>query len=145
ADKKSKEGVEHRQRTERAPSPASAGKLSPAGVRIVSAFEEAISAMRSGEPLERKFTVRTYRVEFRPRVYEPDDVRRVRGLLGMSQVLFARFLGVDANTVRSWEQGTRPPSPIARRFMDEIENDPEHWRARIVQEAVEVETERAKP
>ena len=34
---------------------------------------------------------------------------RVRDLLGMSQVLFARFLGVDANTVRSWEQGTRPP------------------------------------
>ena len=30
--------------------------------------------------------------------------------------VFARFLGVDANTVRSWEQGTRPPSAIARPF-----------------------------
>ena len=101
--------------------------------------------MQTGEPLERHFTVRTYKVEFTPREYGPDDVRRVRGLLGMSQVLFARFLGVDANTVRSWEQGTRPPSPIARRFMDEIEGDPEHWQQRIVQEAVEVEGKSANP
>jgi DNA-binding transcriptional regulator YiaG len=117
--------------------------LSPAGAKIVGAFEEAIALMRSGEPLERHFTVRTYKADFTPRAYEPDDVRRVRGLLGMSQVLFARFLGVDANTVRSWEQGTRPPSPIARRFMDEVENDPEHWRERMAQEAVEIETDRA--
>lgn len=143
ADKKSKQPVAHRQRTKRAPSPVSTGKLSPAGAKIVSAFEEAIALMRSGEPLERHFTVRTYKANFTPRDYEPDDVRRVRGLLGMSQVLFARFLGVDANTVRAWEQGTRPPSPIARRFMDEIENDPEHWRERMVQEAVGVETDQA--
>ncbi len=117
--------------------------MSPAGAKIVGAFEEAIALMRTGEPLERHFTVRTYKAEFTPREYGPDDVRRVRGLLGMSQVLFARFLGVDANTVRSWEQGTRPPSPIARRFMDEIEGDPEHWRQRIVQDAIGVETKPA--
>jgi hypothetical protein len=46
-------------------------------------------------------------------------------LLRMSQVFFARFLGVDPNTVRSWEQGTRPPSLIARRFMGAIEDDPD--------------------
>jgi DNA-binding transcriptional regulator YiaG len=63
----------------------------------------------------------------------------------MSQVMFARFLGVDANTVRSWEQGTRPPSPIARRFMDEIEGDPEHWRQRIIRDAIGVESKPANP
>ena len=63
----------------------------------------------------------------------PNDVRRVRGLLGMSQAVFARFLGVDANTVRSWEQGVRPPNPSARRFMGEVEADPGHWRRRIKQ------------
>jgi putative transcriptional regulator len=118
----------------------SSGPLSPAGAKIVAAFEEAVAAMRSEEPLEKCFTVRTYQVDFRPRPYGPDDVRRVRGLLGMSQALFARFLGVDANTVRSWEQGNRPPSPIARRFMDEIEADPEHWRRRNVERAARVET-----
>jgi DNA-binding transcriptional regulator YiaG len=109
----------------------------------VGAFQEAIALMRTGAPLERHFTVRTYKADFTPRDYGPDDVRRVRGLLGMSQVLFAGFLGVDANTVRSWEQGTRPPSSIARRFMDEIEGDPEHWRQRIVQNALGVASQPA--
>jgi DNA-binding transcriptional regulator YiaG len=129
----------------REPSSAAPAKLSPAGAKIVGAFEEASALMRTGDPLERHFTVRTYKVEFTPRDYGPDDVRRVRGLLGMSQVLFARFLGVDANTVRSWEQGTRPPSPIARRFMDEIEGDPEHWRQRIIRDAIGVESKPANP
>lgn len=136
ADKRTKGAVGRRERPgDRVPSPADSS-LSPAGAKIAAAFEEAIGLMRAGESPERHFTVRSYRADFSPREYGPDDVRRVRGLLGMSQVLFARFLGVDANTVRSWEQGTRPPSPIARRFMDEIEGDPEHWRRRIVENAV---------
>jgi DNA-binding transcriptional regulator YiaG len=145
-DKGSKEVVDRRPRTSRrGASPPTPGNLSPAGAKLVAAFEEAIAAMQSGEPLERHFTVRTYKVDFQPRDYGPDDVRRVRGLLGMSQVLFAGFLGVDANTVRSWEQGTRPPSPIARRFMDEIEGDPTYWQRRIVQKALAHETGRADP
>ena len=137
ADRRAKGAKSPRKRSaKRASSPAAAAKLSSAGTKIVGAFEEAIALMQTGEPSERHFTVRTYKVEFTPRDYGPDDVRRIRALLGMSQVLFARFLGVDANTVRSWEQGTRPPSPIARRFMDEIEGDPEHWRQRIVRHAI---------
>jgi DNA-binding transcriptional regulator YiaG len=114
-----------------------AEKLSPAGSKIVSAFHEAIEAMRSGGPVEKQISVRTYRAEFTCRNYGPEDVHRVRRLLGMSQVLFARFLGVDPNTVRSWEQGARPPSAIARRFMGEIEEDPEYWRRRIARSLVE--------
>jgi len=34
-----------------------AGKLSPAGAKIVAAFEQAIEALRSGEPVEWHFTV----------------------------------------------------------------------------------------
>ena len=112
-------------------------KLSPAGERIVSAFEEAIDAMRGGEPWERRLTVRTYHAEFVRPTYGPDDVRRVHGLLQMSQVVFARFLGVEPNTVRSWEQGSRPPSAIARRFMGEIEADPVYWRKRVTRSLVE--------
>jgi len=87
--------------------------------------------MQSGDPLEKRFSVRNYKADFGCRDYGPGDVRRVRGLLGMSQVFFARFLGVDPNTVRSWEQGTRPPSLIARHFMGAIEDDPEYWRRRV--------------
>ncbi len=113
--------------TDRAP------KLSPAGARVVAAFEEAIEAMRAGRPLEETFTVRSHPAAFAPRPYGPGDVRRVRDLMGMSQAVFARFLGVNANTVRSWEQGTRPPQPIARRFLGEIEADPGYWRRRVAQ------------
>ncbi len=87
--------------------------------------------MRSGEPLPGRLTVRTCPAEFVHPVYGPEDVRRVRDLLGMSQVVFARFLGVNPNTIRSWEQGTRPASSIARRFMGEIEADPDYGRHRV--------------
>ena len=109
--------------------------LSSAGAKIVSAFQEAIDVMRSGGSLPRRLTARGCDAEFVRPVYGPEDVRRVRDLLGMSQVVFARFLGVDPNTVRSWEQGTRPPSSIARRFMGEIEEDPAYWRRRVAHQA----------
>ena len=110
--------------------------LSPAGSRIVSAFQEAIDVMRSGESLPERLTVRSCQTVFVSPSYGPEDVRRVRDLLGMSRVVFARFLGVDPNTVRSWEQGTRPPSSIARRFMGEIEVNPAYWLERVAVKSV---------
>ena len=112
-------------------------KMSPAGAKVVAAFQEDINVMRSGESLPGRLTVRSFHAEFVRPSYVPEDVRRVRDLLGMSQVVFARFLGVDPNTFRSWEQGTRPPSSIARRFMGEIEENPTYWRQRISPNAVD--------
>ena len=119
------------------PSPFHSKELSPAGAKIVSAFQEAVDVMRSGEPLPGRLTVHSYPAEFARPAYGPEDVRRVRDLLSMSQVMFARFLGVDPNTVRSWEQGTRPPSSIARRFMGEIEEDPTYWRQRVARKVAD--------
>jgi len=100
-------------------------------VKIVSAFEEAIETVSSGGLADGRLTMRNYHADFARPEYGPADVRRVRDLLRMSQVVFARFLGVGPNTVRSWEQGSRPPSMIARRFMGEIEGDPAYWRNRV--------------
>jgi DNA-binding transcriptional regulator YiaG len=97
--------------------------------------------MRSAGPVAARRTARTYRDDFTAREFGPDDVRRVRGLPGMSQAVFARFLGVDANTVRSWEQGTRPPGAIARRFMGGIESDPGSWKRRVDERLVATSTE----
>jgi len=44
-----------------------------------------------------------------PRKLRPRDIRNIRRSLNASQVLFAAFLNVSPNTVRSWEQGTRRP------------------------------------
>jgi DNA-binding transcriptional regulator YiaG len=100
------------------------------GKEIVQGLRALADSLKSGEPLEARFTVRTYKISPPPE-YRPDDARRVRSSLGMSQAAFAAFLGVDPSTVRSWEQGLRPPSPLACRVMSEIEADPAHWRKRL--------------
>ena len=85
-----------------------------------------------GSRTEQRFTVRRYRLKVAPRTYTGNDVRRVRDALKLSQPLFARFLGASLAAVRSWEQGKRPPSPMACRFLEEIEADPIHWRKRLL-------------
>jgi putative transcriptional regulator len=102
-------------------------RMSPAATAIVKSLQQAIESLDGGPPL----TVRTYRFDFPLPEYGPDDVRRARALFGMSQTIFAQFLGVDTNTVQSWEQGARPTSNLARRFLGEIESDPEYWREKI--------------
>jgi putative transcriptional regulator len=110
---------------------------STVGAEILEALEEVRDALRSGEPLEQRFTVRTYRLEFVAREYRPDDVKAVRQLLGLSRPRFAGFLGVDVSTVRSWEEGRRSPSSIARRFMDEITANPGYWQGRLREPTLE--------
>ena len=88
---------------------------SSVGAEIIAALHEVVDALQEGEPLERRFTVRRYHLKVTPRSYRPDDVRRVRESLNLSQPLFAQFLGASLAAVRSWEQGRRPPSPIVER------------------------------
>ena len=101
------------------------------GQDIVEGLRELADALKSGEPLGLRFTVRTYKIAPPPE-YRGEGVRRVRNLLGMSQAAFAAFLGVDPSTVRSWEQELRPPSPLACRMLSEIEADLTHWRGRLM-------------
>jgi putative transcriptional regulator len=110
-----------------------------AGTKILAAIEEATEILRAEGLESKRLTIRTYKVSPSPRVCRPGDVKRVRELLGASQAVLAEFLGVNVNTVRSWEQGKRLPQPIACRFLSEIESDPIYWRQRIGQGAVEVE------
>ena len=108
------------------------------GREIVEGLRELANALSAGEPLSARFTVRTYKIAPPPE-YNGQDVRRVRDLLGMSQAAFAAYLGADASTVRSWEQGVRSPSRLACRMLSEIEADPSHWRKRLAACLVTVE------
>jgi putative transcriptional regulator len=107
-------------------------KFSPRGARIVAALTQFADDLESGVPIESKYTVRQVRVIPKPSIYSPDRVRAVRKLIGASQEVFAQLLAVSPMTVRSWEQGVRQPSPIARRFLDEIAMAPGHFRGRLV-------------
>ena len=112
-----------------------------AGSRVVAALREGIEALGAEAPGTPAVTVRTYRLGVIP----PPEVgaaeaRAARAELGLSQSVFAEFLGVSPSTVRAWEQGKRGPSPLARRFLGEIRREPEHWRR-----AVRAHLEEARP
>jgi putative transcriptional regulator len=107
-------------------------KLSPRGARIVQALHQFADDLAAGVPVETKYTVRQVRVIPEPSAFPPQKVRDVRELIGASQEVFAQLLAVSPMTIRSWEQGVRQPSPIARRFLDEIAMAPAHFRGRIL-------------
>jgi putative transcriptional regulator len=112
-------------------------KLSARGARIVAALNQFADDLETGVPIESKYTVRQVRVVPLPQLYSPAQVRVVRQLIGASQEVFAQMLAVSPVTIRSWEQGTRKPSAMARRFLDEIQMSPDHFRGRIAAAAVE--------
>lgn len=92
--------------------------------------------LEAGNPIASKYTVRNVRVIPPPSSCSPTRVRAIREQLGASQEVFAQLLAVSPMTVRSWEQGLRQPSPIARRFLDEIALAPDHFKGRLLEAVV---------
>ena len=43
-------------------------------------------------------------------LFRGKEVESVRRMLGLSQALFAQFLGVSLHAVRAWENGGKTPS-----------------------------------
>ena len=61
----------------------------------------------------------------RPRKLQPRDIRAIRRSLNASQVLFATFLNVSPNTIRSWEQGTRRPQGADLKLLSIAKKNPQ--------------------
>lgn len=53
--------------------------------------------------------------------YEASEIKQIRNSTGMSQKLFASYLGVSDKTVEAWEAGTNHPSGSASRLLNMIE------------------------
>ncbi len=99
---------------------------------IIGALTDFRDTLRARTPVERsKYTVRQVVVVLPPPQLGPEDVRKTREALGVSQPVFADFLGTSASTIRSWEQGQKVPSPMARRLLGLIASDPPYWRSRF--------------
>src|SRR5690606_29091085 len=62
---------------------------------------------------------RTHKVDVKP-----DDIRKARMRLGLSQDQFADAFGVSASTLRKWEQGQRSPTGAAKTLLKIIEREP---------------------
>ena len=93
----------------------------------IDAFLEAAEA---GGSLEGLATIRTRKLELKPREYGPKEVRAVRRRLKASQALLAQFMGVNTQTISSWEQGRRKVPPMARRYLDDLVDIPALWATR---------------
>lgn len=109
--------------------------------RIVEGLTAFRDALRDGCSLEEKFTVRTVELDLDPQKYDAESVKSTRGLLNVSQSVFAQLLGTSVKTVQSWEQGKNSPSNMAARFLDEIRKNPEHWLKRLREASIERDAE----
>jgi DNA-binding transcriptional regulator YiaG len=85
----------------------------------VNIFDDMREALRDVAAYERGEAVnlRVTRIPSRPKEISPREIRRIREALQASQPLFAAYLNVSTNAVRSWEQGTRRPRQAALKLL----------------------------
>ena len=57
--------------------------------------------------------------------YDAKSVIAIRNSLNLSQTVFAQALNVSPGTVRSWEQGEKPPQGPSRRLLQIAAKSPE--------------------
>jgi DNA-binding transcriptional regulator YiaG len=85
----------------------------------VNIFDDMREALRDAAAYERgePVNLRVTRIPSRPKEISPREIRRIRRALKASQSLFAAYLNVSTNAVRSWEQGTRRPRQAALKLL----------------------------
>ena len=83
-------------------------------------FDELIKSVRQAGKIRRGelSPSRTFR-------FEPEDVRRIRKDLGLSQSEFSLLIGVSTSTLQNWEQGRRQPEGPARALLRIAASNPE--------------------
>ena len=85
---------------------------------IVRGLQEAINDAAGNKKLLRR-TVTVIPVKN----YSADEVKKIRKSTGMSQRLFAEYMGVSYKTVEAWEAGTNRPSGSSSRILSMIESN----------------------
>lgn len=95
------------------------------------AFTESLES----ETGEQNFTCKKITLNLQPQPYSAERVKHARGLVKLSQALFADLVGVSVRTVQDWEQGRNTPDKSACRLMDEIIRDPAYWKNRVAESA----------
>lgn len=84
---------------------------------LMTGFNEAVEVERGN--LETRKTV----YEIQPvKKYTNTQIKHIRTSVGMTQVLFADYMGVSTKTVEAWEKGTNHPTGTACRLISLLEN-----------------------
>ncbi|MBE6547832.1 MAG: helix-turn-helix domain-containing protein [Ruminococcaceae bacterium] len=56
--------------------------------------------------------------------FSPSDIKQIRTNTGLTQVLFAKYMGVSVKTIEAWEAGRNHPEGAACRLLALTRNDP---------------------
>ncbi len=88
---------------------------------IMEGLDEALRDAQSEKPTLKRHTVTVEPVK----IFKADEVKKIRNSTGMSQKIFASYMGVSDKTVEAWEAGTNHPSGAASRLLSMIEKDRE--------------------
>ena len=91
---------------------------------IMAGLNEVLAGVKSDKPLLKRHKVTVEPVK----VFEADEIKKIRNSTGMSQKIFASYIGVSDKTVDAWEAGTNHPSGAASRLLSMIEMDKELTR-----------------
>ena len=87
--------------------------------KIKLGLEEAISYERG------ELDARTMKLTVAPvRRFDASEIRNIRVNTGLTQKLFAEYLGVSVKTVEAWESGKNEPLGSACRLLDLTKADP---------------------
>lgn len=86
---------------------------------LIGSMREALSHAQG------KLTLRTTKVPRRARAMSPAAIARIRQKLKASTPVFAAYLNVTPDTVRSWEKNRRQPSGPALRLLQIAQKQPE--------------------
>lgn len=57
--------------------------------------------------------------------FSANEIKDIRKNAGMTQVLFAKYLGVSVKTIEAWEAGRNQPNGAACRMLSITKKDPQ--------------------
>lgn len=92
-------------------------KMSDVYESIMTGLSEAVEDAKSKKKMLKRRVVTVMPVK----EYQPEEVKKIRNTVGMSQKIFASYLGVSDKTVEAWESGTNHPSGAASRLLNMME------------------------
>jgi putative transcriptional regulator len=96
-------------------------------VKKVKIFRELRDSLRDALAYEHGEAVnlRVSEIPAAPKKITPQEIRQIREALNASQTVFAVYLNVSPNAVRSWEQGTRRPQHAALKLLAIAKRNPQ--------------------
>lgn len=57
-------------------------------------------------------------------IFTAAEIKKIRNNTGLSQALFAKYMGVSIKTIEAWESGRNQPEGAARRLLSITRDNP---------------------